>query len=203
MASSGSPFRLSPLVRQNWPLFSAKSSSTLQDLTSGVAKRPGYICSWGLGGLAKVFLAFQPNPGFSFCVLSLFPCLSALRHSTLCLPGSRFVPLWQNGCSWPIQRPGYSRGRRKVERVLSLSLHPKKQEKQQSTPRRGKVQVPMARFLTPAIPGSVLFVRSSGSLFNYHGTLTSQVHGLQEEVIPRRCQPAGRSRVVGGGLWPC
>ena len=196
MASSGSP-----LERQNWPLFSAKSSSTLQDLTSGVAKRPGYICSWGLGGLAKVFLAFQPNPGFSFCVLSLFSPVCSAAHSA-CLE-SRFVPLWQNGCSWPRQLPGYSRGRRKVERVLSLSLHPKKQEKQQSTPRRGKVQVPMARFLTPAIPGSVLFVRSSGSLFNYHGTLTSQVHGLQEEVIPRHCQPAGRSKVVSGGLWPC
>ncbi len=152
-------------------------------------------------------LGFPAQSGILFLRLADLLCscpLSLVSVPAGCLPSrsclqSRFSPLGRlaaAGQSNAKAIPGAQ------ERLSECSLS-SSQKARKTTRRREKVQVPMARFLTPAIPGSVLFVRSSGSLFNYHGTLTSQVHGLQEEVIPRHCQPAGRSKVVSGGLWPC
>ncbi len=140
----------------------------------------------------------NPVPSFLGPLPFLFLYAAGCLPSRSCLQ-SRFSPLGRlaaAGQSNAKAIPGAQ------ERLSECSLS-SSQKARKTTRRREKVQVPMARFLTPAIPGSVLFVRSSGSLFNYHGTLTSQVHGLQEEVIPRHCQPAGQSKVVSGGLWPC
>ncbi len=172
----------------SFPSFTVHSGKLLASRTQGA-------------GFSSLTLLGPLERRFYFGIFSVVvPCFRACwLPSFSLLPGSRFSPLGRlaaAGQSNAKAIPGAQ------ERLSECSLS-SSQKARKTTRRREKVQVPMARFLTPAIPGSVLFVRSSGSLFNYHGTLTSQVHGLQEEVIPRHCQPAGRSKVVSGGLWPC